>query len=293
MRILILGGNGMLGHELLRSYSGIHDVRVTLRGEPEEYLAANLFTPKNAVSGVDVSSPGRVEEIINEFAPEAVINAIGIIKQRDEASSFIPSIEINALFPHKLASVCEQSGARLIHMSTDCVFSGDEGHYTESEFADARDLYGRTKYLGEIGYGHCVTLRTSIIGLELQHRKSLIEWFLAQKGEIRGYRKAIYSGLTTMEMARVIDNILLEWPDLRGIYHVASAPISKFDLLNELARQLDRKDIRIIPDDDFVCDRSLDAGQFRKVTGYEAPAWESMLAELADRIKSREKGISV
>ena len=292
MRILILGGNGMLGHELLRSFSGAHDIRVTLRGKLDEYSVANLFTVENSISGVDVCSMGRLEKIINEFSPEAVINAVGIIKQRDEASSFIPSIEINALFPHKLAVACDQVGARLIHMSTDCVFSGDKGHYTESEFADARDLYGRTKYLGEVGYGHCVTLRTSIIGLELQHNKSLIEWFIAQTGEIRGYRKAVYSGLTTMEMARVIERILLECPDLHGVYHVASTPISKFDLLSELASQLGKKDIKIIPDDEFVCDRSLDAGRFRKETGYEAPAWKSMLAELADRIKSREKGES-
>lgn len=290
MRILILGGNGMLGHELLRTYHKEHEVRVTLRGQPEDYLAAGLFTTENTFPGVDAQSLDTLETLLRDFSPDVVINGVGIIKQRDEASACVPAIEINALFPHQLNILCGQAGARLVHISTDCVFSGKKGNYRENDFADADDLYGRTKYLGEVCDGNCITLRSSIIGLELQHRKSLIEWFLAQTGKIRGYRRAIYTGLTTMEMARVIEHLLLRYPSLSGLYHVASSPISKYELLSELARRLKRTGITIEADDEFVCDRSLNAERFMHATGYVAPAWGSMLAELVEQIKAREKG---
>lgn len=282
----------MLGHELLRSYSHNYDTKVTLRNSLKDYAKFKLFTSDNSIDKIDIRSIDNIKSVFNDFSPEVVINATGIIKQRNEAFSHIPSIEINSLFPHKLKAVCDEVGSRMIHMSTDCVFSGGKGNYLEDDFADANDLYGRSKFLGEVTGENCITIRSSIIGLELQNKKSLIEWFLSQKGEINGYRKAIYSGLTTMEMARIIEHVLLDWPDLHGLYHVASKPISKFDLLSELARQLDRKDITIRPDDTFVCDRSLDAERFRKKTGYVAPAWKSMLHELANQIRSREKGES-
>lgn len=290
MRILILGGNGMLGHELLRSYAKAHDVKVTMRGNPEEYVTARLFKKDNTFTGVDVCAIDKLETILREFSPDAVINAVGIIKQRDNVTSYVPCIEINALFPHKLSAICGKIGSRLVHISTDCIFSGKKGNYSEDDFADANDLYGRSKFLGEVKDRHCITLRTSIIGLELQHKKSLIEWFLSQSGEIKGFRKAIYTGLTTIEIARVIEDILLEYTDLSGIYHVASAPISKFELLSKLAIYLNRNDIVIKPDDEFVSDRSLNATHFKLETGYIAPAWDKMLSELADMIIMREKG---
>jgi dTDP-4-dehydrorhamnose reductase len=174
-----------------------------------------------------------------------------------------------------------------VHMSTDCVFSGSKGMYLETDFEDAADLYGRSKLLGEVDTPHSITLRTSIIGLELSRKKSLIEWFLAQRGSIKGYSKVIYSGFTTIEMARIIEMLLLEQPTLSGVWHVASAPISKFDLLVELATILNRSDIEIEQDDTFVCDRSLDASQFGHATGYHAPNWHQMLGELAEQIQER------
>ena len=282
----------MLGHELLQSYSNSHDVRVTLRNDLKDYPENRLFTVNNTFAGVDVSSIDRLESVLRGFSPDAVINAVGIIKQREDASSYVPCIEINALLPHKLSALCKKTDSRLIHISTDCVFSGKKGNYNEEDFADANDLYGRSKFLGEVNDNHCITLRTSIIGLELRHKKSLIEWFLSQSGEINGFQKAIYSGLTTMEMARVIEHLLVNHPDLSGIYHLASTPISKYELLSLLARLLKRNDIVIKPDDKFVCDRSLDASRFMRDTGYIAPAWDIMLKELADRIISRDKGIT-
>ena len=290
MRILILGGDGMLGHRLWHHFVGCHETRVTLRMGIEAYSGFSMFDADCAFSGIDVRHEGDLLGVFADFRPEAVINAIGIVKQRDEAKAALPSLELNAVFPHRLSNICAAAGARMIHLSTDCVFSGDRGGYTENDPSDARDLYGRTKYLGEVSDDHCVTLRTSIIGLELSRKASLIEWFLAQRGTISGYRKAIYTGFTTMEMARIIERILTRHPDLSGLWQVASAPIDKYNLLSGLSTRLGRDDIQIQPDDSFVCDRSLVGDRFTGATGYHAPDWDEMLDERAEMIVARRKG---
>ena len=271
----------MLGHQLLKRYRGRHDVRVTLRRPLDEYAAYGLFDSDNTFPNVDAINFDRVENIIRGFQPEAVINAIGIVKQRSEARDAILSLEINSLLPHRLSLLCADLGARLIHISTDCVFSGAKGMYTEDDLEDAADLYGRSKLLGEVKAPHAVTIRTSIIGLELSRRKSLIEWFLAQRGDIKGFTRAIYSGFTTQEMARIIELVLLEKTSLSGLWHVASSPINKHDLLSMFSSELGRKDVTIVADDSFACDRSLDGRKFERETGYAPPSWDKMLAELA------------
>jgi len=289
LRLLILGGDGMLGHQLLKSYRGHQDVRVTLRRPLEEYAHSHLFDPGNAFSNVDVLDFGRVSGIIRDYEPEAVINAVGIVKQRAESQDAIASLEVNSLLPHRLSLLCSDAGARLVHISTDCVFSGSKGMYTEGDLEDATDLYGRSKLLGEVTAPHALTIRTSIIGLELSRKKSLVEWFLAQKGTIKGFTKAIYSGFTTREMARIIEFILLQQPRLSGLWHVASAPINKYDLLSQLSDRLGRTDVNIVSDDAFVCDRSLDGSIFETETGYEPPSWEVMLDELAAEVQERKE----
>lgn len=289
MRILILGGDGMLGHQLLLSWSHRHEVLVTLRQLRDAYSDFDLFDDGNSVCGVDIRDAGAVETVFRDFSPDAVINAVGIVKQRPDAADAVQSIEINALAPHRLSGICERYRARLVHLSTDCVFSGNKGLYTEDDPEDARDLYGRSKLLGELHYAHTVTLRTSIIGLELTRKKSLIEWFLAQSGEIRGFTRAIYSGFTTMEMARIIERVLLRHPDIHGLWHVASQPISKYDLLCQFSEKLHRQDIHILEDDSFVCDRSLDGSRFERQTGYSPPSWEVMLDELAEQVMERRQ----
>ena len=287
MKILVLGGNGMLGHQFLCSWQDQHDVRVTLRRQRSDY-GTELFTPNNSYAGIDVRSMAAVESVIEEFRPDAVVNAIGVTKQRADGESVIPTIEINALFPHRLADLCGRHGIRMVHMSTDCIFSGRDGFYDEQAVSDAEDLYGRSKFLGEVNQPHVVTLRKSTIGLELGGAHGLVEWFLAQRGTIRGFRKAIYSGLVSTELARVIERILLDFPNLSGIWNVASEPINKYDLLVQLSERIGRKDIEIEPYDSFVCDRSLNGAAFRRQTGYIAPSWTAMLDELAAQIKERE-----
>jgi dTDP-4-dehydrorhamnose reductase len=288
MRVLILGGDGMLGHELLQSLGSKHDVRVTLRRPVAAYREFRLFSERNAIGDIDATNVDRVTDVIKTVAPEAVINCVGLVKQRPNAKSSVLAIQINSLFPHQVRDICEDVGARLIHFSTDCVFSGRTGNYRESDTPDATDVYGRSKLLGEVDHAPGLTLRTSIIGLELTHHASLIEWFLSQRGAVKGFRRAIYTGITTMEMGRLVDRVLARHRDLHGVWHVASSPISKYDLLAKLARMLGRTDIEIAPDETFECDRSLRADAFHAATGYDPPSWDDMLAELASEVRRRK-----
>lgn len=279
----------MLGHQLLRTLSDKHDVHVTLRRTRSDYDIYGLFTPENSHTDIDARELRNLISVFDGVQPDIVVNAIGIVKQRGEANDWVESLEVNALLPHRLASLCRSTGVRLIHVSTDCVFSGRKGNYRESDMADADDIYGRTKHIGEVAGDRCLTLRTSIIGLELHRRTSLIEWYLAQKGVVRGYTRAIFTGFTTAEIARVIDSLIVSWPQLSGVWHVASPPVSKHDLLSALTQVLGRTDITIVPDAEFVCDRSLDGSKFISATGYVAPDWRKMLLELAEEIKGRPR----
>lgn len=278
--ILILGATGMLGHTLLEQLSQRHDLNLHATVRVNGYLggiAKNLR--EKIIANVDAENPDSILKSLAEIRPDVVINCIGVIKQLAAAKDPITSLTINSLFPHRLALACKAANSRLIHISTDCVFSGVKGNYTEEDVSDATDLYGRTKFLGEVDYPHCVTLRTSIIGHELQGCYSLIDWFLSQKGPVNGYTKAIYSGFPTVEMARIIADYVLPNPSLSGLYHVSSAPISKYELLQLVANQYGKK-IEIEPYADFHCDRSLDSCRFRQLTGYQPPSWQDMVAQM-------------
>lgn len=279
MRILILGGDGMLGHQALKDLRWRHEVRVTLRQDLAAYQHYRLFTTANAYGGIDVRHTDSLVGVLADFQPEAILNATGIVKQRPEASQSILSLEINSLFPHRLAVLAAAIKARLVHISTDCVFSGKKGSYKESDVSDAEDLYGRSKYLGEVHEKNTITLRTSIIGRELSRKHGLLEWFLAQRGTVRGFRKAIYSGFTTHEIIRVIEKLLVQFPHCSGLYHVSSDPVSKYDLLM-LVKAVMKVAVEIVPDDSFQCDRSLDSSQFRREFHYSPPSWEVMIQEL-------------
>jgi dTDP-4-dehydrorhamnose reductase len=274
MRVLILGGDGMLGHELYRELRERHETRVTVRQARKE------FPEKEVFSGVEVRGSTRIEEIIAQFTPAAVVNCIGIIKQRPEAEEAITSIEVNSLLPHRLAIACRAAGARLVQFSTDCVFSGEKGNYREEDRPDPLDVYGRSKLLGEVTGEGALTLRTSMIGLGLYRKTSLIDWFLAQKGKVQGYRKAVFSGLTTRELSRVIRVIVEKHPQASGLYHLSAAPINKYELLVKLRERLG-KSIEVVPVDEPSIDRSLDSTRFRRVFAWQPPAWDAMLDELA------------
>jgi dTDP-4-dehydrorhamnose reductase len=282
MRILILGGGGMLGHTLVAALQEEFETWSTLRGSVGAYARHGLFAPERTFGGVDVLNFDAVTEVMAKVRPDAVINCIGIIKQLAAATDPFLSVAINSLLPHRLHRLCQATGARLIHFSTDCVFSGRAGNYTEDDPSDALDLYGRSKFLGEtIGDG-ALTIRSSIIGRELGTASGLVEWFLSQRGRrVEGYRRAIYSGFTTLEMARIVRSILIEHRSLSGTLQVSSERINKYDLLKLMQRAFDI-DVEIVPDDRVQIDRSLDSTRFRTLTGYTPPSWPTMIDELAE-----------
>jgi dTDP-4-dehydrorhamnose reductase len=280
MKILILGITGMLGNTLFRYFSKDKKFKVfgTIRGNrAPSSLASNSFG--KVVGGIDVENQDSLVRTFAEIKPQIVINCIGIVKQLDAANDPLHAIPINSLLPHRLAILSEATGARLIHISTDCVFSGSEGNYTEDDFPDAYDLYGRSKLLGEVDYPNAITLRTSIIGHELSGNKSLINWFLSQDKKASGFTKAIYSGLPTIELAEVIDKYVIPRPQIHGLYHVSSEPINKYELL-KLVRDVYKKDIEIEPSDKLIIDRSLNSERFRNETGYKPPIWSKLVQKM-------------
>jgi dTDP-4-dehydrorhamnose reductase len=276
-RVLVLGAAGMLGHKVCAELARRgRPVLGTVR-RPAPRLAA-LLPGVELRTGVDVLQDGLIERLIAEAKPSVVINAAGVVKQFTQ--NRVALAGVNAALPHRIARACRGVGARLIHMSTDCVFSGDRGRYTEADPCDARDAYGWSKYLGEVEAPD-LTIRSSLIGREL-HRPThgLVEWFLAQRGKtVKGFARAVFSGFTTLEMARIMADVVEKHPGLKGLYHVAAAPIDKFDLLSRV-KAAAKADVEILRDETLRCDRSLVMDGFAKATGYAAPAWDAMLREM-------------
>lgn len=280
MKVLVLGVSGMLGNAVFRLLGDSPGIEA--RGTARSAAAARQLPEAlrdRIVTGIDVENFDSLARAFAVARPDAVINCVGLVKQLAEADDALAAIPINSMLPHRLARLCEVAGARLVHVSTDCVFAGTRGMYTEDDPADAQDLYGRSKHLGEVRYPHTVTLRTSIIGHELNSAHGLVGWFLSQQGSVRGFTRAVFSGLPTVELATVIRDHVLPDAGLSGLYHVAAAPIAKFDLLELVAAQYG-KAIGINPDDTVVIDRSLDGSRFSRATGYVAPAWGELVRRM-------------
>ncbi len=285
MKVLVLGGDGMLGHQVVQRLSSSHDVVATVR-KPMTPAIATALAGCRIITGFDVRDPDAPLTLLLAERPEAVVNAVGIVKQRAAAEDPLESISVNSLFPHRLAKACRLADTRLIHISTDCVFSGEKGDYTEADNPDPVDLYGRTKLLGEVSGQGCLTIRTSMIGLELARHSSLIEWFLRQQGGVHGYTRSRWSGLTTAELARVIDKVITDHRELDGLWHVSGQAISKYTLLADLALLLGRH-LTVAPDESVVVNRSLNSDRFRAAVAYDPPSWEQMLKELAAAVRDR------
>lgn len=282
MKVMVLGVNGMLGHKLYQVLLPTFDVIGTIRGDYSSISRYGFFRESTIVPNVNALRIDRVEEVIREVNPDVVINCIGIIKQVEEVQDKLLSVWVNSLFPHQLYQICNRGHIRLIHISTDCVFSGRKGNYREDDPSDAEDIYGKTKYLGEVEGEGALTIRTSLIGRELSTTNGLVEWFLSnQGGKVNGFSNVIFSGFPTLHFARVITDIIMDQQNLSGVYHISSIPISKFKLLT-LIRERIGLDVEIEEYPDFYCDRSLDSTSYRDKTGFKPPSWEQMIDEFAE-----------
>ena len=277
MKILVIGASGMIGSTLLRVLSEKKDLQVF--GSIRDDKVKSFFTApigNRLITGIDVEQPYAMVKVLDQVHPDVVVNCAGLTKHKPDAEDPLVSIPINTLMPHRLARFCRLAGARLIHISTDCVFSGEKGNYTEDDLADARDVYGKSKALGEVDYPNTITLRTSTIGHELQTKFGLLDWFLSQNESCKGFSRAIFSGLPTVVFAKVIRDIVIPHEELSGLYHVSAKPINKFDLLKLIARVY-KKNINIERDDQLVIDRSLDSAKFQLATGYNASDWPELI----------------
>lgn len=281
MKILIFGGNGMLGHELVRSFEKRYDVWNTIRSEFSRVSGFGIFDESKTICSVKAEDTPSIRRAIELARPDIVINAVGIIKQLPSSKDVITTLTVNSIFPHRLAEMSSEFGFRLITVSTDCVFDGVKGNYSESDVPNATDLYGKSKNLGEVTADNCLTLRTSIIGRELDSAHSLLEWFIGNRvGIVKGFANAVYSGFPTVVLADIMGDLIEKHPGLSGLYHVSSEPINKFDLLNLINSEFGLG-IKIEKDTDFKIDRSLDSTRFRNITGLEPKPWNEMIRLMA------------
>lgn len=280
MKVLVFGASGMIGHAMFRVLSQANHLNVvgTVRSEHAKKFFPDAIA-KNLIGNVDLGNQDTLLRVINQARPDVVINCVGITKHLAASKDPVMSIATNALLPHRMAQVCVALNARLIHISTDCIFSGSQGNYVENSSADADDLYGKSKYLGEIIGRGVVTLRTSTIGHELGSSFGLLEWFLSQQTTCKGYRRAVFSGLPNTVFAEVIRDHVLTRPDLSGLYHVGAKAIDKYELLC-LIREIYGKSIFITEDTEFVMDRSLDSARFKQASGYSAPEWPELIQSM-------------
>ena len=281
MKILVLGATGMLGSSILRSLQ--QNEQYEAWGTLRNASGLNYFptqTHSKLIHSVDVLNEESLLGVFKHVQPHLVINCVGLIKQLAAANDPLIVLPVNAMFPHRLAALCDTFQSRLIHISTDCVFSGQKGFYTEADDSDAKDLYGKSKFIGELTQlPHVLTLRTSIIGHELATNYALIDWFLLQNEQVKGYVNAVFSGLPTVELTRVMLDFVIPRPDLSGLYHVASKPINKYELLT-LVAEIYGKKITIVPDEALYIDRSLNATRFKTATGYVAPEWPNLIESM-------------
>lgn len=292
MRILILGASGMLGHKLWNFLSvRFPNTYATIRGCREEYQKFNLFKSDGRVfEKIDALNFTDLENIFCKIKPQVILNCIGFTKRKKNEDSLTLSISLNTQLPYKLVAWADKNNSKVINFSTDCVFDGKIGYYKEESIPSAEDIYGKTKANGEIKEGNSLTLRSSFIGPELISNSELLEWFLSQSGVVKGYINAIYSGFTTLELCRIVEMLLVNFPEARGLYNVSSNPISKFDLLMLIKKKMNLN-IEIIPDGNFICNRSLDSTKFRSEFKYIPPSWEKMIDELAIELKGRKNDV--
>jgi dTDP-4-dehydrorhamnose reductase len=281
MRVLILGASGLIGHKLWQTLVDCFDCYAVLHRAREHFAWTRLYDSDCVIDAIDLTDFTRLNGLLSDLRPDVVLNAVGVTKRHLDETAPLKAILANAALPHALADWARRHGKRVFQFSTDCVFSGASGGYTEECEPDGTDIYGRSKALGELHGPGCLTLRTSFIGRELSARTELLEWFLAKQGQtIKGFTNAIYTGVSTHFLSQVVIQLIEAYPELNGLYQLAAPPITKFYLLC-LARDAYGVQVEIQPEAGVVIDRSLNGRRFTEVTGIQVPSWEEMMYELA------------
>ena len=282
MRILILGGNGMIGHKMYQLITKIHiDTWVTLRNNLSSYSYSEIYNFEKVIDNNDLSNFKLLLNQLNSINPDVIINACGITIRRGIETLKSNSIILNSALPHFLNEWVASNNKRLIHFSTDCVFTGSKGNYLDNDNKDAYDLYGSTKSMGEvIDSKFTITLRGSMIGRELENKTELFEWFLKQKNKtVKGFNKVIYSGITTTKMAEIVLKLIDQFPNLSGVYNISSKPISKFELL-KLWNNLFDINANIEIDNSYTSNKNLISDNFYRTISMEQPDWVELSSQL-------------
>lgn len=283
MKVLIIGGAGMLGHQCfikLSKHFGSENVGCTIRKLKKHYSRFGLFSAANVFESVDVADFHKLEEILKKFRPEVIVNCVGLTLRKPALGDFENALEINSMLPHRLALWGNANNCRVIHFSTDCVFDGSLGGYSEADSPSAKEVYGKTKFLGEIHYKNSITLRLSIVGRELEGKTELIEWFLSQKGkQISGFSEVLYSGLTTNRVADEVIRLIEDFPEISGLYQVSSEPISKYDLL-KLVNEIYHVDVTINKNPNYKSNKILRCDTYAQLTGFTQPQWPDLIQQM-------------
>jgi len=278
MKVLVLGAGGLIGHKLFQVIGEDLDTYAALHHSS----AHPLFSGANVFNNVDVLEFDKLTQLISDNQIDVILNCVGITKRNSDINNLEMAIATNALFPHRLANWAKTNNKRVIQFSTDCVFDGSIGNYSEDSATTGPDIYGKTKALGEIDYAHSLTIRSSFIGRELKAKTELLEWALSCKGQkIRGFDKAFYSGVSTIWMARTIKSIITDHKDLSGLWQLATeTPISKLDLLNQVNKSFELE-MEIETDSSFETMPTLNGAKLKKAMSLNIPDWNVMMDELA------------
>jgi len=280
IKILILGSTGLIGSTLLKYFSKKNNFKC-YGGIQKKSDTIKLKNIKNIkLYKINYKKKRDIIKVFNQIKPDLIINCIGVTKQLVQKKKISEILRVNSVLPHYFAQIVNlQKKIRLIHFSTDCVFSGTKGKYRETDLPDAQDIYGRSKLLGELSYPNTLTLRTSCIGHELQTKYGLLNWFLDQKKSVKGYKNAIFSGLTSLEIAKVLYKFIIPNKNLEGLYHLSGKKISKYDLLN-LIKKVYKKDIKININKNVKINRSLNSNSLQQITGYKPSGWNKIIKEM-------------
>lgn len=275
MKVLILGVNGMLGFTLLNHLNTKKNIFLSGTTKDKKF---NKNLPNKIYKDINAENFSLLKKKIKLITPDVVINCIGIVRSEVKKNNIKKVIKINAELPNFLNQISNRYNFRLVHISTDCVFSGKKGGYLEKNLPDPTDFYGKSKLMGEFNSNNNIIIRTSIIGHETKHKRGLLEWFLKQKSSVSGFSRAYFSGLTTLELSKIIFEKILFNNELTGLYHVSGKRINKYNLLKKIKKIYNKK-IEIKKDTKFKIDRSLDCTKLKKRTNYKIKSWDKMIKD--------------